>query len=195
MSTRSLVLTVWQSVDLLAEPHNTLDFRFLETVDANQRRCALLELSYNSSNNSIVTKSYISVINVWENKSLIIVICHLLISPDRIIQVVNTILRRDHHSFRLAFPHWSFHSAVIPLAPNTLQPPFHKPVITINFSEKLTKWQNVNYNITDGDRKWQPKRPVIVNVAQRLTAILSIPIDLWTYTSRVRQNSYLHLTL
>jgi hypothetical protein len=39
-------------------------------------------------------------------------------SPDRIIQAVNTILRRDHHPFRLAFPNESFHSAVIPLAPN-----------------------------------------------------------------------------
>jgi hypothetical protein len=47
-----------------------------------------------------------------------IVICHLLMSPDRIIQAVNTIPRRDHHLFRLAFPNESFHFAVIPLELN-----------------------------------------------------------------------------
>jgi hypothetical protein len=39
-------------------------------------------------------------------------------SPDRIIQAVNTILRRDHHPFRLAFQINPFNFAVIPLAPN-----------------------------------------------------------------------------
>jgi hypothetical protein len=44
-----------------------------------------------------------SVIRVWVNKSSIIVICHLVMSPDRIIQAINTILRRDHHPFLLTF--------------------------------------------------------------------------------------------
>jgi hypothetical protein len=39
-------------VDLLAEPHNTLDFLFLEIAEANQGRCALLKISYKSRNNS-----------------------------------------------------------------------------------------------------------------------------------------------
>jgi Mg2+/citrate symporter len=39
-------------------------------------------------------------------------------SPDRIIQAVNTILRRDNHPFRLAFQNESFYFAVIPLVPN-----------------------------------------------------------------------------
>jgi hypothetical protein len=43
ISRRSLVLMVGGSVDLLAEPHNTLYFLFLEVTDANQRRGALLE--------------------------------------------------------------------------------------------------------------------------------------------------------
>jgi hypothetical protein len=40
-----LVLMVVGSMNLLAEPHNTLDFWFLEIADAKQHRCTLLEKS------------------------------------------------------------------------------------------------------------------------------------------------------
>jgi hypothetical protein len=46
------------------------------------------------------------------NKSSNIAICHLLVSPDRIIQAVNTILS----GWLSKFNHFYF--AVIPLAPN-----------------------------------------------------------------------------
>jgi hypothetical protein len=51
-------------VDLVAEPHNTLDFWIFEIADANRRRCALLDIFQNSSNISIVSKSCISVIKM-----------------------------------------------------------------------------------------------------------------------------------
>jgi hypothetical protein len=40
ISWRSLVLMVEGSMNLLVEPHNTIDLWFLETADANQRRSA-----------------------------------------------------------------------------------------------------------------------------------------------------------
>jgi hypothetical protein len=52
------------SVDLLAEPHNALDFWFSEIADANQRRCALLEIFRNPLLTVTVTKSYRSVIKL-----------------------------------------------------------------------------------------------------------------------------------
>jgi hypothetical protein len=73
------------------------------------------------------------------NKSSIIVICHLLMSPDRTIQAVNTILRRD-----IILSGW--HSQINPFILRLLcwRPTFtitfyYKPVTTINFSGKLTK--------------------------------------------------------
>jgi hypothetical protein len=93
---------------------------------------------------------------VWVNKSSNIAICHLLTSPDRIIQAVNTILRRDNHLSGWLSKFNPFYFAVIPLAPNfykNLTTTFlYKPAITINVKKKLTMKTNDSATVKTAQR-------------------------------------------
>jgi hypothetical protein len=69
ISRRSLVLIVEGSVDLPAEPHNTLEFWVLLTPDANQRSPGFRKQLRNSVVTVTVAKSYISVTECdWINE-------------------------------------------------------------------------------------------------------------------------------